>query len=82
MYMYTHVHVDIQITVCVPVISLLFFITINFPPDLDIVECSSTVNCTDVDLGIMPARDCCVGMARGLAYTVPSTATCQVCIGT
>lgn len=29
----------------------------------------------------MTAADCCIGNPKGLAYTLPDTDTCHVCIG-
>ena len=33
------------------------------------------------ELGVMSAADCCVGNPKGLAYTLPGSDACYMCIG-
>ena len=49
--------------------------------DLDLVECSTTIDCTNSDLGIMTTRDCCIDNPNGLSYTIPGSEVCYVCVG-
>ena len=44
------------------------------------VECSTTLNCS-TNGTLMNARECCIGSADGLAYSIPGKEGCHICIG-
>ena len=44
------------------------------------VECSTTMNCS-TNVSLVPARECCVDSADGLAYSIPGQDGCHICIG-
>ena len=52
-----------------------------FSSDIGMVGCSSTTGCTSSDLGIMSATQCCIDNPNGLAYTLPGSDVCNLCIG-
>ena len=54
---------------------------ILFIIDLTLVECSTSLDCTESDLGIMKASECCVNSLNGSAYTIPGSEECHTCVG-
>ena len=46
------------------------------------VECSTTLNCSSNSSTLISARECCVDSLDGLAYTIPRSGECHVCVGT
>ena len=45
------------------------------------VECSTSPGCITSDLGLKFPRECCIDTPTGLAYTIPDSDVCYVCIG-
>ena len=54
---------------------------VNSPPDLGIVECIATPDCSGEGLGNMTSFNCCIEEEEGFAFRIPDSDTCHVCIG-
>ena len=54
---------------------------ISYISDINVVECSTSVGCLTSDLGLMFPNQCCIDTPDGVAYSIPDSGVCYVCIG-